>query len=56
MLLVLENEEGGSASEYGWSLEKKKNQARFSVKVVRKEQVAFSPAKHILNFNPQHFT
>lgn len=34
----------------------KKNQTRFSVKVVRKEQVDFSPAKHILNFNPQRFT
>lgn len=28
MLLVLENEEGGSASEYGWSLEEKKKSSQ----------------------------
>lgn len=33
MLLVLENEEGGSASEYGWSLEKKKIKPDFLLKL-----------------------
>lgn len=35
---------------------KKKIQARFSVKVGWKKRVDFSPAKHILNFNPQRFS